>query len=74
VKGALTAAAVVLGVAAQPAAAAAPGSNGPIAMELPRSAGAMIGTVNADGTGMRSQIVAVGPADRDASWAPMVVA
>jgi dipeptidyl aminopeptidase/acylaminoacyl peptidase len=70
VKYALPAAAVLLALAAQPAAAALPGSNGPIAMEQPRPGGASIGIVNADGTGARAQVVAVGAADRDPSWAP----
>jgi Tol biopolymer transport system component len=39
-------------------------------MEQPRLGGASIGTVNADGTGARAELVAVGPADRDAAWAP----
>jgi dipeptidyl aminopeptidase/acylaminoacyl peptidase len=70
VKRALPAAAVLLALAAHPAAAAVPGSNGPIAMERPSSVGGSIALVNADGTGARDGVVAVGPADRDPSWAP----
>lgn len=67
---ALLATAVLLAVAAEPAAAAFPGSDGPIAFEQPGPNGASIATVNADGTGARAGVVGVGPADRDAAWAP----
>ncbi len=69
-KGALPAAAILLAVGAQPAAAAYPGTDGPIAMEQRVPIRATIGIVNADGTGARSGVVAVGPSDQDPSWAP----
>ena len=69
-KGVLPSTAVLLAVAAQPAAAAFPGTNGPIAMERQGPGGARIGTVNADGTRDVDALVAVGPDDRDAAWAP----
>ena len=69
-KGVLPSTAVLLAVAAQPAAAAFPGTNGPIAMERPGPDGSRIATVNADGTGDRDRFVKVGPAERDASWSP----
>jgi Tol biopolymer transport system component len=55
---------------AQPAAAAFPGTNGPIAMERPGSGGSSIATVNADGTGDRGGVINVGPQNGDPSWAP----
>lgn len=69
-KGVLPSTAVLLLVAVQPAAAAFPGTNGPIAMERPGPGGSSIATVNADGTGDREGIVKVGPLERDASWSP----
>ena len=69
-KGVLPLTAVLLAVAAQPAAAAFPGTNGLIAMEREGPNGSSIATVNADGTGARDGIVRVGPLERDASWAP----
>jgi len=70
VKGVLGSTAVLLAVAAQPAAAAFPGTNGPIAMERPGPRGATIALVNADGTNDRGEVIAVGPNDRDPTWSP----
>ncbi|HEY6888205.1 MAG TPA: hypothetical protein VI300_10510 [Solirubrobacter sp.] len=39
-------------------------------MEQPGRLAVSIGAVNADGTGLRPGLVAVGPVDRDAAWAP----
>jgi dipeptidyl aminopeptidase/acylaminoacyl peptidase len=71
VKRALPAAAVVLSLAAQPAVAASPGSNGQIAFERRSPIGGAIALVNADGTvAQPGPVVATGPADRDPTWAP----
>jgi Tol biopolymer transport system component len=67
VKAALPLAALVLAITASPAAAAFPGTNGPLAVER---AGPAIATVNADGTGAVTDLVATGPADRDPAWSP----
>jgi hypothetical protein len=67
VKVVLPVTAVILALLAQPAAAAFRGTNGPIAFE---QSGSAIGAINGDKTGLRSNLVAVGPADRDPSWAP----
>ena len=62
---------VLLVVAAQPAAAAFPGSNGRIAMQQAAPFGVTtIATVNADGTGRQEGVVSLGPTNRAASWSP----
>jgi dipeptidyl aminopeptidase/acylaminoacyl peptidase len=53
---------------AEPAAAAFPGTNGPIAFERVGANGPGIAAVNADGTNSRPELTAAPPADRDASW------
>jgi len=69
-KGLLASTAVLLAVVAQPADAAFPGTDGPIGMERRGGGGARIAMVNADGTRDRNAVIAVGPEDRDPSWAP----
>jgi hypothetical protein len=66
VKGVLPWTAVLLAITAQPAAAAFPGTNGPIAMQR----GPSIVAINADGTGDEKTLVGDGPNGLDQAWAP----
>ena len=69
-RGVVAVTALLFAVMAQPAAATFPGDNGRIAMEQFQTGSSTIGTVNADGTGERTGVVAVGPEDLDPAWAP----
>jgi dipeptidyl aminopeptidase/acylaminoacyl peptidase len=70
VKGVLPSTAVFLAVAAQPAAAAFPGTNGRIAVEFREPGERSIATVNADGTNSRRGVIDSGPGDVDPAWSP----